>query len=95
MDDYTKPSPMSAAMLASLAHARSVFWRPDAQEATSAAAPDHAAMQAVPVPDAALAQPVTAASADAPAAEPEPSPESRLEEATAMTTTTTPENETP
>jgi hypothetical protein len=50
IDDYTKPSPMSEAMLASLSHAKSVFMRvieddPEAQ----AAPPEPEAEQAAPL----------------------------------------------
>jgi len=40
IDDYTKPSPMSEAMLASLEHAKSVFMKMVEEEATAPEAPE-------------------------------------------------------
>lgn len=50
MDDYNKPSPMSAAMLAALDHARSALRYPDAEQPAAEAAP--AASEHVPQADA-------------------------------------------
>ena len=80
MDDYNKPSPMSAAMLAALEHAKSALrpsepHRPQAQVA-AAQAPDAAAMAA---PEPAAADGTDAAPAPerqaAPGMEPETKPE--------------------
>jgi len=46
MDDYNKPSPMSAAMLAALDHARSALRYPDAEQPAAEAAP--AALEHLP-----------------------------------------------
>ena len=68
MDDYNKPSPMSAAMLAALDHARSALRYPDAEKPAAEAAP--AAIEPAPQtgagadPDA-VAKRVGVASADA------------------------------
>ncbi|MDN4058156.1 DUF3306 domain-containing protein [Massilia sp. YIM B02769] len=54
MDDYNKPSPVSAAMLAALDHARSALRYPDAEKPAAKAAPaagEHA-VQAGAAPDA-------------------------------------------
>jgi len=54
MDDYNKPSPVSAAMLAALDHARSALRYPDAEKPAAEAAPaagEHA-VQAGAAPDA-------------------------------------------
>lgn len=52
MDDYNKPSPMSAAMLAGLQHARSALRRPEeVQEEIARLSALDAQAQAVPVPD--------------------------------------------
>jgi hypothetical protein len=67
MDDFTKPSPVSAAMLAGLQHAKSVFWRPEEEEeaAVAAVAGDEAAAVA-----SAATSPETPAVAAAPALAP-------------------------
>ena len=60
IDDYTKPSPMSEAMLASLSHAKSVFMRAvEGEEGAQPAAQAEPAPEAVPeaVPEAHIEQP--------------------------------------
>ena len=80
MDDYNKPSPMSAAMLAALEHAKSALrpsepHRPQAQ-VVAAQAPDAAAMAA---PEPAAADGINAAPAPERQAEPGMEPETKPE----------------
>lgn len=69
MDDYTKPSPVSEAMLAGLQHAKSVFRRPEPEEAAVAEVAEVAEEEQVAqvAQDGAAALPAATA-ADAPAA---------------------------
>ena len=70
MDDYNKPSPMSAAMLAGLQHARSALRRPEeVQEEIARLSALDAQAQAVPVPD---EEAVLAAADDPATADPVP-----------------------
>jgi len=67
MDDYNKPSPVSAAMLAALDHARSALRYPDAPDAPDAPDEEQPADEAVPdtaEPREALAGPEPTAAAD-------------------------------
>jgi hypothetical protein len=68
MDDFTKPSPVSAAMLAGLQHAKSVFWRPEEEEEAAVAGDEAGAVAS------AATAPVTPAVAAEPALDPVATP---------------------